>query len=150
MDKLITRYGSSKVDLLSTSGVIRARALALGINLRKTAAKDLAAASIGLDAWLLISGAASFVDISLAELDQCLAAILARGAGYPMPQINSKSKPTDEFLLLKAGEEYFAWACSYNNLDAIEILKAVASDFSRGSIRYAQFAAMVERLIEQY
>ncbi len=59
MDKLITRYGSSKIDLLSTSAVIRARALALGINLRKTEPKDLAAASIGVDAWLLLSGAPS-------------------------------------------------------------------------------------------
>lgn len=150
MDKLITRYGSSKIDLLSTSAVIRARALALGINLRKTEPKDLAAASIGVDAWLLLSGAPSFVDLSLAELDQSLGAILARGAGYPMPQTISKSRPTSEIMLLRAGEEYYAWASSYNNIDPNEIISSVASDLARGDTKYSQFAAMLERLIAKY
>jgi len=150
MDKLITRYGSSKVDLLSTSAVIRARALALGINLRKTDPKDLAAASIGVDAWLLLSKAPSFVDISLAQLDQSLGAILARGSGYPMPQMLSKARPTDDALLLKAGEEYLSWAKSYTTMDPFEIIACVASDLARGELKFAQFAAMLERLVEKY
>ena len=145
MKQEMTRYGSSKYNIIEASSIIRARALALGINIKKVKADDLLAASVALDAWTYITKH-DFTSRELRDLDPALAAIISRAAGHPLPTMLVTFRPSELNNDFKLAEEYAAWINSFDGIYAPEIFIKIASDLARGGSQFGPFAAIIESL----
>lgn len=141
----ITRYGSSKNSIQDSASVIRARALALGINVKSASNEDLLASAIALDAWVFLTSQI-FTDISIKDMDSALASIISRAAGYPQKIIQIKPRSPENLELFKISEEYAYWASNFEGIYPPEILSKVSSDLARGGSLFLDLAYIIDTL----
>jgi len=145
MKQEMTRYGSNKYNIVEASSIIRARALALGINVKKVNSDDLLASSVALDAWTYITKH-DFTSRELRDLDPALAAIISRAAGHPLPIMAVTFRPSELNNDFKLAEDYAAWINSFEGIYPPEIFHKIASDLARGGTQFGPFAAIIESL----
>lgn len=112
-----TRYGAPKVPASSACAVLRAVAAKNIKDLRATSVVDMAAAALGVDAWVAITGSPSIADAYKygADAVKVLAASLSRSCGYPgeyneeyWEQGNPPLPTSEKYLVLC--KEHQLWA----------------------------------------
>lgn len=144
----ISRYGagSEKPDL--ACAVLRARAMAHGLDLRTAAKIDLAAAAIGADAWMLLCNTNSFeLPRQYGEAAvRSLAAILARSAGHSggSSEFHSENCASAPELIV-AAESHGRWAYRVIGEDAPTALRAAAFDLAAAGPK-SRFSSYAELL----
>jgi len=143
MNQDVTRFGSAKSDVITLSSILRARALAIGINLRTVSEEELLSSAVAMEVYLFLTEKSSFTNIPLRSYDPTLAAIISRAAGYPMPLILPDSKPLQDDRYLKFAEELISWVESYPNIDFENIIQFVASDLNLNEGIFAAFASLL-------
>lgn len=144
----ISRYGSGSEKPDLACAVLRARAMAHGLDLRLAEKIDLAAAAVGADAWMLLCNTASF------ELPRqhgepavrSLAAILARSAGHSGASMDIQAERCASAPeLLVAAESHGRWAHRVVGEQAPEALRRAAFDLAAAGPK-SRFSSYAELL----
>lgn len=153
-----TRYGAPRLPASSACAVLRAHAAKNVKELRATSVVDMAAAAVGVDAWVAVTGSSVMSDAHKYGPDavKVLAACLSRSCGYPGEystdywEQGSQSLPAaEEYLVLL--KEHQLWALAMCPTAAnLVLVKAGADLLAAGDTNdYGRYGALLLLLADQ-
>lgn len=146
----VTRYGASAESPERAAAVLRARVGSAGGTLGPASRLDLAAAVVGVDAWMAVTGAHSLErpgDHGAAAV-AVLSASLCRAGGATERHLGPLEVEAcaGEDHLVAAAEGYARWATHHLGCDAPVVLQLAAADLAANGPT-GPFAAMAELLV---
>lgn len=148
----VTRFGSPSRPVESASALLRVSAAAAGVDLHHAGPVDLLAASVGADAWCVLTGRTGFDAVHLLDDPprRVLAAVLTRSAGVggsvcQLPVDECATSPA----LLRLAEEHLSWAHELCPDAADLVIVKAASDLSAGGqgSSFFAYAALLQLLL---